>query len=184
MSVSLFLLHLPGPQAYSPRTDLQSLKFPVTPVSCRENCSSWELSPRNRQLLKLDRCHSGAFIHSSILLTFLPQTRLWGWTLATELTVSREVQENHTGIRQEKHFHSKPNRLAAFCSDSEALIHQLFLSLHNYTLKSDLRAHQLLTPVSVCCFLGMPPSGEGREPILTPSSVFRNGTWAPKSANA
>lgn len=36
----------------------------------------------------------------------------------------------------------------------------------------------------MCCFLGMPPSGEGRAPVLTPSSVFRNRTWAPKSANA
>lgn len=137
-----------------------------------------------RQTVAEIRQVSFGSLHSFVHLTFLPQTRLWGWMLAMELTVSREVQENHTGIRQEKHFHSKPNRLAAFCSDSEALIHQLFLSLHNYTLKSDLRAHQLLTPVSVCCFLGMPPSGEGREPVLTPSSVFRNGTWAPKSANA
>lgn len=31
-------------------------------------------------------------------------------------------RQNHTGRRQEKHLHSKPNSLAAFLSDSQALI--------------------------------------------------------------
>ena len=55
---------------------------------------------------------------------------------------------------------------------------------HNYTPKSDPRAHShSLSRLWVPFFLGMPPSAEGWEPVLTSPSIFRNVTWPPKSAN-
>lgn len=104
---------------------------------------------------------------------------------AEERTGSQGIRENLTGTRQEKPFRSEPNHLVASLSDSEALIH--FNSCCQSFIMTPLNPIWELTvihsAISGCRFLGMPQSGEGREPVLTPSSVFRNVTWAPKSAN-
>lgn len=102
-----------------------------------------------------------------------------------ERTGSQGIREKLTGTRQEKPFHSEPNHLVASLSDSEALLHlnsccQSFIMT---PLNPIWELTVIHSAISGCRFLGMPQSGEGREPVLPPSSVFRNVTWAPKSAD-